>query len=337
MSFDGLASFDTIYLLYGAIFLAALLLIEGVYYLFADSRVGRDAANRRMRMLESGVASREVFETLRRKPRKRSDLFGPLSDLPAQFDHLLQQSGLTISLRRVVVLMAALSVVVFFGLLILARGSAVPAGWSLTLVAALVGIIVGVAGPVFYFKYLKSKRLKLFGEQLPDALDVMVRSLHAGHPVSAAMSLVTKEMPDPIGSEFGLAVDEMTYGLDLRDALTNLGDRVDLEDFQYVVVSIHIQHETGGNLAEVLHGLSTVIRARFRMFKKIRALSAEGRLSAKILAALPFIFGGLVFTAKPGFYMSVADDPLFLPFLGVALVLELLGIYIMYKLVNFRV
>ena len=337
MILDNIAAFDTIYLLYGVIFLALLLLIEGLYYLFADGRAGQDAVNRRIRMLESGVGSREVFDILRRKPKKRFAFLGPVSNFIGEIDHLIQQSGLTLSLRRMGLMMIAISVLAFVATLIMARSAAIPTGWSLTLVAFVLGVLIGVLGPYYFLRYQRSKRLKLFGEQLPDALDVMVRSLHAGHPVSAAMNMVTSEMPDPIGSEFGLAVDEMTYGLDLRDALTNLGDRIDLEDFQYVVVSIHIQHDTGGNLAEVLHGLSTVIRARFRMFKKIRALSAEGRLSAKILSALPVVFGGLIFLSKPDFYLKVTDDPLFLPFMGVAIVLELLGIYIMYKLVNFRV
>lgn len=329
-------TFDAIYLLYGAIFLAALLLIEGLYYLYADSRSGRDAANRRMKMLAEGASTREVFEKLRRKPREKIDFLGPFSDLSGKLDRLIQTSGLTISITRVVMLQGVLTILVFFGIVILTSGGVIvnAAGMVSSL---LISVVVGVAGPVIYLRITSAKRLRLFGEQLPDALDVMVRSLQAGHPVSAAMTLVTKEMPDPIGTEFGIAVDEMTYGLDLKDALANLGERVGVEDFQYVVVSINIQSETGGNLAEVLHGLSTVIRARFRMFKKIRALSAEGRLSAKILAAMPFVFGGLVFLSKPGFYQDAAGDPLFFPFLGVALVLEIIGIFIMYKLVNFRV
>jgi tight adherence protein B len=201
----------------------------------------------------------------------------------------------------------------------------------------VVSLGAGIGGPIAFLYYKKAGRLKTFAEQLPDALDIMVRSLQAGHPISAAMTLVTKEMPDPIGTEFGIAVDEMTYGLELREALANLGERVDVEDYQYVVVSINIQHETGGNLAEVLHGLSTVIRARFRMFKKIKALSAEGRLSAKILAILPIGFAALTFSNKPHYYINAADDPLFWPLVGVALGLELVGVYIMYKLVNFRV
>lgn len=329
-------TFDAIYLLYGAIFLAALLLIEGLYYLYADGRSGRDAANRRMKMLAGGASTREVFEKLRRKPMAKIDFLGPFSDLSGKLDRLIQTSGLTISITRVVMLQGVLTILLFFGIVILTSGGVIvnAAGMVSSL---LISVVVGVAGPVIYLRIASAKRLRLFGEQLPDALDVMVRSLQAGHPVSAAMTLVTKEMPDPIGTEFGIAVDEMTYGLDLKDALANLGERVGVEDFQYVVVSINIQSETGGNLAEVLHGLSTVIRARFRMFKKIRALSAEGRLSAKILAAMPFVFGGLVFLSKPGFYQDAAGDPLFFPFLGVALVLEIIGIFIMYKLVNFRV
>ncbi len=329
-------TFDAIYLLYGAIFLAALLLIEGLYYLYADGRSGRDAANRRMQMLAGGATTREVFEMLRRKPREKIDFLGPLTDLSGKLDRLIQTSGLTISITRVVIYQGVLTILVFVGIVIMTSGGIVVSAAGMVS-SLLISVVVGVAGPVIYLRITSSKRLKLFAEQLPDALDVMVRSLQAGHPVSAAMTLVTKEMADPIGTEFGLAVDEMTYGLDLKDALANLGERVGVEDFQYVVVSINIQSETGGNLAEVLHGLSTVIRARFRMFKKIRALSAEGRLSAKILAAMPFVFGGLVFMSKPDFYLDAAEDALFFPFVGVALALECIGIYIMYKLVNFRV
>ncbi len=330
-------AFDSIYLVYGAVFLAALLLVEGLYYLFADGRGGRDAVNRRMQMLEGGATTREVFETLRRKPREKIDLFGPFSNLGGQLDHLIQQTGMTVTMSRVLVMMCALTVFTFLGIILFTRGGVVAGSLVGMLTVLALSFGVGVAGPIFFLKFKKMKRLKLFAEQLPDALDIMVRSLQAGHPVSAAMTLVTKEMPDPIGTEFGIAVDEMTYGLELREALANLGDRVDVEDYQYVVVSINIQHETGGNLAEVLHGLSTVIRARFRMFKKIRAISAEGRMSAKILALMPFAFAAFVFSSRPHYYLNAMDDPLFWPLVGVALALELAGIFIMYKLVNFRV
>ncbi len=330
-------AFDTVYLIYGAIFLAALLLVEGLYYLLTDGRGGRDAVNRRMKMLEAGATTREVFQTLRRDPQGKVSFLGPFRDWGADLDNLIQQTGMTLSIQRLLLMMAALTIGCFVTVTMMARGGVFAGSATVIGIIAVISIAAGIGVPIAFLKYKKAERLKAFAEQLPDALDVMVRSLQAGHPVSAAMTLVTKEMPDPIGTEFGIAVDEMTYGLELREALANLGDRVDVEDYQYVVVSINIQHETGGNLAEVLHGLSTVIRARFRMFKKIRALSSEGRLSAKILAILPIAFAALTFSNKPQYYINASDDPLFWPLVGVALGLELVGIYIMYKLVNFRV
>ncbi|MCZ6697770.1 MAG: type II secretion system F family protein [Planctomycetota bacterium] len=330
-------AFDTIYLIYGAIFLAALLLVEGLYHLFYDGKAGRDAVNRRMKMLESGATTREVFQTLRRDPQANDSYFGPLKNWGSDLDNLIQQTGMLLTIQRLLLMMVALAIGCFLTIMVLARGGVFAGSVTAISIIAVTSIAVGIGGPIAFLKYKKAERLKAFAEQLPDALDVMVRSLQAGHPVSAAMTLVTKEMPDPIGTEFGIAVDEMTYGLELREALANLGERVDVEDYQYVVVSINIQHETGGNLAEVLHGLSTVIRARFRMFKKIRALSAEGRLSAKILAILPIAFAALTFSNKPNYYINASSDPLFWPLVGVTICLELIGIYIMYRLVNFRV
>ncbi len=328
-------AFNSMYMIYGVMFVAALMLVEGLYHLFTDSSGGRDAVNRRMKMIESGATTREVFHTLRRKPR--NDFKLKSFDLSGKLDHLIEQTGLIISTRRVFAMMCTLTIGTFLTIFVLTRNGIISGGLVELLVVFALSFVVGIAGPIIYLQYKKSKRLALFAKQLPDALDIMVRSLQAGHPISAAMTLVTKEMPDPIGTEFGIAVDEMTYGLELREALANLGNRVDVEDYQYVVVSINIQSETGGNLAEVLHGLSTVIRARFRMFKKIRAISSEGRLSAKILAIMPFAFGALTFSKKPDYYLNAVDDPLFWPLVGVALLLELAGIWIMYKLVNFRV
>ncbi|MCZ6859928.1 MAG: type II secretion system F family protein [Alphaproteobacteria bacterium] len=330
-------AFDTIYLIYGAIFLAALLLVEGLYHLFYDGKAGRDAVNRRMKMLESGATTREVFQTLRRDSQAEVSYLGPLKNWGSDLDNLIQQTGMLLTIQRLLLMMVALAIGCFLTIMVLARGGVFAGSVTAISIIAVTSIAVGIGGPIAFLKYKKAERLKAFAEQLPDALDVMVRSLQAGHPVSAAMTLVTKEMPDPIGTEFGIAVDEMTYGLELREALANLGERVDVEDYQYVVVSINIQHETGGNLAEVLHGLSTVIRARFRMFKKIRALSAEGRLSAKILAILPIAFAALTFSNKPQYYINASSDPLFWPLVGVTICLELIGIYVMYRLVNFRV
>jgi len=328
---------EPIYLLYGAIFLAALLLVEGLYLLYQDTRGGSGAVNRRMSMLATGRDSKKVFEHLRRKPTTRAQKLGIFGAWFIRFDRLIAQSGLIISTGRMLLIMAGLSVACFLFMLYFTNSGTLPGNPTAIFGWVLLSILVGILAPVVYLRSLKMNRLKKFSEQLPDALDIMVRSLQAGHPISAAISLVSKEMADPIGTEFGIAVDEMTYGLGMREALENMSRRTEVQDFQYVVVSINIQHDTGGNLAEVLHNLSTVIRDRFRMFKKIKALSSEGRMSAVVLSFLPFAVGAIIFTGNPGFYLNVADDPLFLPMMGAALGLMLAGIYIMYRMVNFRV
>jgi tight adherence protein B len=164
-----------------------------------------------------------------------------------------------------------------------------------------------------------------------------VRSLRAGHPVSTAITMVAREMRDPIATEFGLVVDEMTYGLNLDDALSNMARRVGLNDLRFLVVAVMIQMQVGGNLAEVLNSLSRVIRERATMRAKIRALSAEGRFSASLLSVLPFILIGVITLVRPTYYAGVSPDPFFWPILWVGFGLMVLGIMVMYRMVNFRV
>ena len=164
-----------------------------------------------------------------------------------------------------------------------------------------------------------------------------MRGLRAGHPVSAALTLVSKEMPDPIGSEFGLVVDEMTYGLDLSEALRNLAARVPQEDLRFLVVTIQIQYMVGGNLAEVLANLSKIIRDRYQLFAKIRAVTAEGRSSAVLIGCLPMVFAALMVFLRPEFFAAVIDDPLFWPMVAGGVMLMVIGQIIIYKLVNFEV
>ena len=164
----------------------------------------------------------------------------------------------------------------------------------------------------------------------------MVRSLRAGHPIPMALSTVARETPDPVGSEFGMAFDEVTYGLDVETAMANMRARVGQADLALLVVAISIQSKTGGNLAEILASLSKVLRERFRMQRKVRALSAEGRFSAIGLSVLPLIVSGAVFMLAPTFYTAVWDDPLFMPVVIFAGLLLVVGDYIMYRMVRFR-
>lgn len=314
--------FDTLFLIYGAIFLATILLIEGVLSLLQDLRHGsRRSINRRLQLLEEGKSTDGVLKTLRRDFRT-----GWLAG--TELDRTIAQAGWTITAGRFVVLLAAASVAIGGGLGV--------SGMISPVIGAVIGVLLGAVAPLLYLRMSKARRLKQFGEQLPDALDIIVRSLRAGHPVASAMGLVAREMPDPIGSEFGLTVDEMTYGLALPEALANMADRVNQGDLKFVLVAINIQHGTGGNLAEVLSGISSVIRARFRMKQKIAALSAEGRLSAIILSVLPFLVSLVIFAFKGEYYAEHSDDPRIYVAVGSGFLLMVFGVIVMQRMVRFR-
>jgi tight adherence protein B len=215
------------------------------------------------------------------------------------------------------------------------------AGYSLTLglaqLALIFGLCLGTVIPMLILSRMAGRRLKKMQEQFPVALDIFVRGLKSGHPVSSALDLLTKEMQDPIGSEFGLVVDEVAYGADLRDALQSMANRWGLEDIQMFVVSLSIQNETGGNLAEILTNLATVIRERASMFLKVRALSSEGRMTAVLLTALPVLaFVGL-FLVNPAFYLDVSQDPVFIiGFIGL-ITLYFIGFFTIKSMVNLKV
>src|SRR5262249_2337084 len=171
----------------------------------------------------------------------------------------------------------------------------------------------------------------------PDSLDIIVRSLRAGHPVPVAINMVAREMKDPIGSEFGVVVDEITYGADLESALRNLYFRIGQDDLPLFVTAVAIQGSTGGNLGEILENLSGVIRQRFKMRRKIRALAAEGRASALILSSLPIAMFLIIQVIAPDFYASVWNEDITKTALAAAATWMGIGNFIMYRLVNFRI
>ena len=191
--------------------------------------------------------------------------------------------------------------------------------------------------PYFVLRMLRSRRQKKFGAQFPDALDIIVRSLRAGHPVPIAITMVGREMPDPIGSEFGIVSDEITYGADLETAMRNLYARIGSDDLPLFVTAVAIQGSTGGNLGEILENLSGVIRQRFKMRRKIRALAAEGRASAMILSALPIGMFIVIQFIAPDFYGSVWHEHLTKVLLVSAAGWMSVGNLIMFKMVNFKI
>lgn len=319
------------YLLYGAVFVAAFLLIEALYYFAADSGSGSQRnINRRMRMLDSGKDAFDVLNTLRRKSRGGpSEWLTKVIPLISRFDRLISQADVMMPTAQLLKIMGGVTVGVFLFHVLIKNG--------VSMGSFLWAMGIGVGLPLLYLYRRRKRRLARFGEQLPEALDTIVRSLRAGHPINSGLSLVANEMADPIGTEFGIIVDEMTYGLDLREALEHMSERVGHTDLQFVVVSINIQHGTGGNLAEVLDGLARVIRERFHLYRKVRALSAEGRMSAYLLSVLPFLVGGLIWFINPDYYGQFIGDSTFHMVIISGGVVMVLGILMMFKMVNFRV
>lgn len=317
-------------LLYAALFLGILLLVEGSYRFVADLRHGpRAQINRRMRMIESGADAHQILAALRRSTSEGNAGLAGWRPGGDQLERLIRQAGMSISATRVLLWMASLAAVSY----------AVLHLWSpLPLALAVLGAAgVAVGPPLLYIRWRRRRRISMFGEQLPAAIDLLVRSLKVGHPLSAALGMVAQEMPDPIGTEFGIAIDEITYGLDLQDAVANMNERIDLPDLRYMSVAINIQHNSGGNLAEILAALSRVIRDRFQMFRKINAVSAEGRLSSFFLSSFPFLLAAALYLINPNYYLQVADDPAF-PFIaGTTVVLLIVNIFVMRWLVNLRV
>jgi tight adherence protein B len=189
---------------------------------------------------------------------------------------------------------------------------------------------------LFILRSIRNRRIGRFAEQLPDSLDVIVRGVRSGFPLSTALGLVAREMPDPIGTEFGMASDEITFGLDVRKAVENLYRRVGQEDLLFLVISINVQSQTGGNLAEILTRLSRLIRNREKIRLKIRALTAEGRLSAIFLTLMPFVLFALITLISPPYFAEVRDNPLIPPAAIFGLLMLFIGNVMIYRMVNFK-
>ncbi len=201
----------------------------------------------------------------------------------------------------------------------------------------MVGLLCSTALPYLVLRILRGRRQKKFAAQFPDSIDIIVRSLRAGHPVPIAIAMVAREQPDPIGSEFGIVADEITYGADLETAMRNLYFRVGQDDLPLFVTAVAIQSSTGGNLGEILENLSKVIRERFKMRRKIRALASEGRASALILSSLPFVMFLMINVVSPNFYSEVWHQDLTKIALTAAGCWMGIGNFIMYRLVNFKI
>ncbi|HYA06384.1 MAG TPA: type II secretion system F family protein [Xanthobacteraceae bacterium] len=321
-----LFDFNPIYLVWLFVALAAGLTVEAVYLTCYSAASYRSRINRRLMLSRDRTDRESVLVELRRERGLTAG--GDYRLGLVALNRLILQSGLTVGLTRLAVIVAVGSVLAF-GVVMAVRGSVVE--------AAVAALLAATALPYLALHMLRSRRQKKFGAQFPDALDIIVRSLRAGHPVPIAITMVGREMPDPIGSEFGVVADEITYGADLETAMRNLYCRLGSDDLPLFVTAVAIQGSTGGNLGEILENLSGVIRQRFKMRRKIHALAAEGRASAMILSALPIGMFAVIQFIAPDFYGSVWNEHLTKVLLFGAGGWMAFGNLIMFKMVNFKI
>ena len=321
-----MTDFNPIYFFYILIGLSAAMFAEGGYLLLYSNASYRKNLNRRLKVMDDKPDRESVLVQLR---RERGLTAGGDFRLPViSINRLVLQSGVTMGFTRLLMIIA-IGTIAAFGLTLIYDGKLLHA-----LGAAL---FAAVPLPFLVLRTLRGRRRKKFGAQFPDAIDIIVRSLRAGHPVPVAISMVSREMGDPIGSEFGIVSDEITYGADLETAMRNLFFRVGTDDLPLFVTAIAIQGSTGGNLGEILENLSAVIRQRFKMRRKIKALAAEGRASALILSSLPILMFLVIQLLVPSFYAKVWNEDMTKISLAMAGGWMLIGNLIMYRLFNFKI
>lgn len=284
-----------------AVALCALVVFLLVLGVSSFVRARRDEADVRIRNRLGALAASDAdAETVEYLVRRQ------MSEVP-WFNTMLQQMRWAANLSNLVAMSKAPGTPGLYLLLSLSLGLLVAYAvlvLSKMLVAAVVlGLIAGYI-PIWWLQRRRNKRMDRFQEQLPEALDLLARALKAGHTFGGGMRMVADEFEDPIGSEFGKTIDEINYGMDSDRALDNLLNRVDCPDLKFFVVSVNIQRETGGNLAEIVGNIARLVRERFKLHGKIKVLSAEGRISALILTLLPFAVAGILFLLNRE-YMSL--------------------------------
>jgi tight adherence protein B len=299
-----------------------IIVLGGAQALGVTGNDVEQAIKRRLQALTSGADPEAVLRLLRRQ--RESEGLGRLPVL-RRWPALVRQAGIGTKPEHLIILMGLSAVILTMLLSMLAS-------WLLAVLAALA---LSVLLPLLMLQVRRARRRADLSKQLPDAIDLMVQSLRAGHPINPAFNAIAREMPDPIATELGIVADAISYGDDLATAVDEMARRIGIEDYNYLAVAITIQHSTGGNLASVLESLGRVIRDRFAMERKIRALSAEGRITAIVVSAVPIMLAGFLHLSSPQYYADAAGDPLFAPLLGLGALLTLANAIALRRQVKF--
>jgi tight adherence protein B len=321
-------SIDPTLIIYAAVFIGVLLLVEALYLIaFGKSiRLG-SRMNRRLEMLEKGSSQQEVLERLRKEVSQhgRSDRIPFYSLLSER----AMKAKIAFSPMALILIMVMLCAVAFAALTALTDAA--------LLIRGGLSVAMGVGAVWFWVSNKAKKRLDLIEEQLPDAIDLIVRALRVGHPFSHALAGAAKEIADPLGSELGLIADEAAYGRDMGETLMAFAQRMDMQDLRFLAVAVSIQQKSGGNLAEILDGLSKVVRARFKLFRRVRAITAEAKWSGMFLSGFPIVAMLGISVIKPDYYDDVKETAMFVPVAIVVFAFLAINVLYMRKMVNIQV
>ncbi|MGQ0660813.1 type II secretion system F family protein [Sphingosinicella sp.] len=274
------------------------------------------------------VAQLQLKRIFAQRQNRMEGLAQRLIPKPALLRRRLERTGRSWTLGQYAIASIALAVATFLGLAF----KGVP--WML---AISLGLFVGIGLPHLVISKLIGRRVDKFTSRFPDAIELMVRGLRSGLPISETMGIVATEIPDPVGIEFRAVTDKMKLGRTMEAALQETADRLETPEFQFFVISLQIQRETGGNLAETLSNLAEVLRKRAAMKLKIRAMSSESKASAYIIGALPFIVFGLIWFINGQYMQNFFVDPRLMIAGGVGLVWMSIGAFIMAKMINFEI
>ena len=313
------------------VFIAAFFALEALYYWWIK-RFGAESTRLRNRIehITNHDLDRSDYQGIlkNRYAANQSGLnrFLFKFSLTKKLDALLLHSGELWTISKFFKLSALCAFVAGFVCLLFNFNSGIVA------ITALLAMLI----PFIYILRLKNKRLAKFEEQLPEAIDTICRSLKAGHAFNSAFTLVGEELADPIATEFRITMEENNLGVNINEAMQNLAERVPLTDLKFFVVAVLIQRETGGNLAEILGNISNIIRERFKLHRQIGVMTAEGRLSAKILGAMPIIMLMIMSTLNPTYGPLMFNSPTGIYSLKVAAVMMLLGFAWMRSIINIK-
>jgi tight adherence protein B len=240
---------------------------------------------------------------------------------------LVEQAGSETSVEALLLMCAGLGLGFGAAILILSRF------WPAAILAAAFGGYL----PIWFLKRKRQRRIDAFESMLPDAIDLLGRAIRAGHPLSAGFKMVAEELKDPIGTEFQRTFEEQRFGLPFDDAIIAMADRVALVDVRILVTAILIQREVGGNLAEVLDNLSTIIRARFTIRRQLKVYTAQGRFSGYTLAVLPIIVGFLIYTLNPPYMKLLFTHPLGKLLVFLAVIMQIVGFLWIRKIIDIEI